>query len=385
MGPLVTGLGQNSMLLATGPSIGSGAILLDARPLQGGSAGRGIGTYLRGLLSGFAATGRAGSVRLLVDSGRPRPLLDAGFEFAEVRHRYHGLLAAYEDAAVLGADLARLRPALFHATSFHLPGSSPVPVLATVHDLIPWTVGGMLGQRLRYGPARRLLSRCAAVIAVSESTAADVRRLARVRAGAITVVPEAAGPAFRSRPGARALVAERWGLNRPYLLFVGALDRRKDPAGLQRAWLTARRLGADVDLVLAGDPGAQAGGGIPRSVALGRVTDEELSALYSAAAAMLFPSRYEGFGLPVLEAMACGCPVVAYRNSSLPEVAGEAAVLVADGDSPALGREAAALVADPARAAARREAGLRRAAGFSWERAARETWAVYSSLLAHPG
>src|SRR5439155_3239476 len=139
----------------------------------------------------------------------------------------------------------------------------------------------------------------------------------------------------------------------------------------------ARAAGADVDLVLAGEPGPQAPREMPGARRLGRVDSEELVVLMSAAGCLVFPSRYEGFGLPVLEAMACGCPVAAYRNSSIPEVAGEAALLVADGDAAALGRAAAEVVLDPRRGARLREAGLRRAQRFTWQRAARATISAY--------
>jgi glycosyltransferase involved in cell wall biosynthesis len=111
---------------------------------------------------------------------------------------------------------------------------------------------------------------------------------------------------------------------------------------------------------------------------LGHVEGAELADLYAAAGCLLFPSRYEGFGLPCLEAMACGCPVAAFRNSSLPEVVGNAGELVTDGDADALGRAAAALSQDPARA---RRAGFERAKGFGWRKAARQTIAGYESLL----
>src|SRR2546427_7925628 len=110
------------------------------------------------------------------------------------------------------------------------------------------------------------------------------------------------------------------------------------------------------------------------SIQLGRVDDEELADLYSAASCLLFPSRYEGFGLPCLEAMACGCPVAAYNNSSLPEVVDGAGELVDDGDAEALGRAAAALIAEPDRA---RRAGLERATRFTWRKASRLTIEAY--------
>src|SRR5438552_18157667 len=144
-------------------------------------------------------------------------------------------------------------------------------------------------------------------------------------------MPEAAGPVFATRQGAAARVKDRWSLGGSYLLFVGALDARKDPRALLQAWRTARLLHPGLQLVIAGDPGRQAPASMEGAVRLGRVDDEALADLYSAAGCLVFPSRYEGFGLPCVEAMACGCPVAAFRNSSLPGVVDDACLLVADG------------------------------------------------------
>ena len=351
------------------------------RPLQGPSAGRGVGSYARGLLGGLIAEGFDSRLTLLLDAGLEEPSLPPGrYQLAGSRRRYHGQLAGYEKAVALRADLERIRPDLYHAIDLRLPGRSPCPLTVTVHDLIPWAWGGprMRGERLRFWLGKRLLKRADLVIAVSQATAADAARFAGVDPRRVRVVAEAADDVFKLRPGAPERVKQRWGVEAGYLLFVGALDARKDPASLLGAWAAAREVIPQLKLVVAGDPGPQAPPSMPGATLLGRVGDEELADLYTAAGCFMFPSRYEGFGLPCLEAMACGCPVAGFRNSSLPEVIAEAGILVEDGDAVALGHAAAAMIGEAERW---RRAGLERARAFSWRKAAKQTIAAYESLL----
>jgi len=223
----------------------------------------------------------------------------------------------------------------------------------------------MRGERLRFWLGKRLLRRADAVIAVSQATAADAARFAGVDPRRARVVPEAASEAFSPRPGAPERVMQRWGVEAGYMLFVGALDARKDPGSLLRAWSAARAVRPELTLVVAGEPGPQAPPSMPGARLLGRVSDEDLADLYTSAGCFVFPSRYEGFGLPCLEAMSCGCPVAAFRNSSVPEVVGEAGMIVDDGDAEALGRAAAGMPSPspggaPASSGRRPSAGARR-------------------------
>ncbi|OLC14323.1 MAG: hypothetical protein AUH32_05760 [Actinobacteria bacterium 13_1_40CM_66_12] len=358
------------------------SVLLDMRPLQGPSAKRGVGSYASGILHGLIAEGFDPNLTLLLDSDLPVPPLPVGeYRLASSRRRYRGHLAAYEEAAVLGPDLARIAPDLYHAIDLKLPAQSPVPLVVTLHDLIPWAWGGptMRGERFRFWLGRRLLRRADLVLAVSQATADDAVRLGRVDPTRIQIVPEAAGDEFKPRPGAPDRVRRRWGLKRGYLLFVGALDARKDPAALLRAWGAATKTHPELELVIVGDPGRQAPRTMLGAHMLGQVDDAELADLYAAAGCLLFPSRYEGFGLPCLEAMACGCPVAAFRNSSVPEVVGDAAELVPDGDAEALGRAALALSQNPDHA---RRSGFERAKAFGWRKAARQTIAAYVAVFA---
>lgn len=337
-----------------------------------------------GLLHGLIEEGFGSNLTLLLDSDLPVPPLPVGdYRVASSRRRYRGQLAAYEDAVVLGSDLARIQPDVYHAVDLKLPGRSPVPLVVTLHDLIPWAWGGpkMRGERLRFWLGRRLLKRADLVLAVSQSTADDAVRFSKVDPKRIRIVPEAAGHEFKSRPGAPDRVRKRWGLQPGYLLFVGALDARKDPDALLRAWRAARKQRQELELVIVGEPGRQGPQSMSGAHMLGHVAGAELADIYAAAGCLLFPSRYEGFGLPCLEAMACGCPVAAFRNSSLPEVVGDAGELVTDGDADALGRAAAALSQNQDRA---RRSGFERAKAFGWRKAARQTIAGYESVYKPP-
>jgi glycosyltransferase involved in cell wall biosynthesis len=353
------------------------SILLDLRPLQGPSGARGVGSYALGLLQGLISEGFDSNLTLLLDADLPEPPLPTGgYRIAGSRRRYHGQLSGYEEAVALGSDLHRIGPDVYHAIDLRLPGRSPCSLVVTLHDLIPWAWGGsrMRGERFRFWLGKRLLKRADAVLAVSQATANDALRFGGVDPKRIQVVHEAADSVFQPRAGAADRVRERRGLDPGYLLFVGALDARKDPGGLLRAWAAAKAARPELQLVIAGDPGKQAPPAMPGATMLGRVDNLELADIYNVAGCLVFPSRYEGFGLPCLEAMACGCPVAAYRNSSMPEVVDRAGEMVEDGDADALGRAAAQLSADPERA---RRAGLERAKTFSWRKTARRTIAAY--------
>jgi len=357
------------------------SVLLDVRPLQGPSAKRGVGSYATGLLKGLIAEGFDSNLTLLLDARLAEPELPAGrYKLAGSRRRYKGNFAAYEEAVALGADLQRIHPDVYHAIDLRLPGRSPCPLVVTLHDLIPWAFGGsrMWGERTRYWLGRRLLKRADVVLAVSQATADDAMRHAGVSPSRVKVVLEAADPIFKPAPNAGERVKSQFGLEPGYLLFVGALDARKDPAALLRAWSVAKDENSELMLVLAGEPGRQAPEQMPGARVLGHVGEQELVEIYSAAGCLVFPSRYEGFGLPCLEALACGCPVAAYDNSSLKEVVDGAGELVPDGDAEALGRAAARLAAIAERPW---PPGVERAKTFSWRKAARATILAYEAVL----
>ena len=286
----------------------------------------------------------------------------------------------------------RARPVdVFHGvTGFELPGRGPWALVTTVHDLVPFRLPALVPARHRWAVRCLLggaLRRARRIIAVSETTRGELLARYRLPPERIVVVPEAAAPHFVApTPSTLAAARARHGLARPYVLFVGFLEPKKNLGVLLEAVAVLRRTGAwdETELIVVGAPGW---GSDPRARAhglaldgvvrfLGAVADAELPALYGGALAFAFPSLWEGFGLPALEAMATGAPVVASNRGALPEVTGGAALLVDPTPKPlaeALGR----LLADPALRERLREAGLARAAQFSWERTARETLAVY--------
>ena len=274
--------------------------------------------------------------------------------------------------------LRRLGPTLAHF-NYVIPPAYRGPAVVTVHDLSFERHPGLMGPRDRL-LFRTLVPRSARradrVLAVSERTKHDLVERYGIDEGKIVVTPNGVDPIFR--PNGRA--PER----SPYALFVGGIQPRKDPLSAVEA---LGLLNGDLGLVLVGAEkrggdevrGAIRRLGLEQRVELtGHLEREELASLYRGAACLVFPSRYEGFGLPVLEAMASGTPVVAAAAGAVPEVAGDAAVLVEPGDPAALAAGIERALADRDRLVA---AGLERAGQFSWAESARLTLATYRELL----
>jgi glycosyltransferase involved in cell wall biosynthesis len=300
---------------------------------------------------------------------------------------------AWEQAA--GPALATWRQLdLLHSPVNVAPLALPCRSVITVHDLAYMLYPGRLhAGRRRYLTLMTRLSarRAARVIAVSAHTAKDVTARLGVPARRVAVVPEAADERFRPEPDERALAefrAEKE-LSEQYVLFVSTLEPRKNVPALLRAFARIAAEFPAVELVIGGGRGwlydeifaLHEALGLQRRVRFpGFLSAAELPRWLQAATVFAFPSWYEGFGLPALEAMACGTPVVASNASSLPEVVGDAGLLIDPADDAALAGALRSLLANPAERARLRAAGPARAAAFSWARMARETRAVYESL-----
>jgi len=287
---------------------------------------------------------------------------------------------------------------LLHGLAFAGPLMAACPTVITVHDLsfLRYPDAFRLPNRLYLSLFTRFSTRRAArVIAVSESTRRDVIALCGVPGERVIVVPNGVTEAFC--PADPVTVAEfrrRRGLPDRFILFLGTLEPRKNLVRLLEgyaAWRQASR--APVSLVIAGGKGwfyetifaRVAELGLEDAVVFpGFVPADELPWWYRAAELFVYPSLFEGFGLPVLEAMACGTPAITSNASSLPEVAGDAALLIEPEDVGALTDALARVLSDPQLAAELRVAGPRQARRFSWARTALATTQVYRDVLGLP-
>jgi len=307
-----------------------------------------------------------------------------------------GRQAHYWEQLLLPLVLAALPLDLVHFVGFPAVLAQRKPTVITLHDLsykaLPHLRGDWLSRFHWRFFGDRGARRADHVITISEHSRRDIQRLLGIPAERISVIYEAPAPIFRpiTPESARAIARDTYGIAGRYLLFVGTLQPTKNLARLIDAYALARqRAGVAPALVIVGQKGWDFADLFARVRALeledqvlftGYVPDDDLPALYSGAEAFVLPSLYEGFGLPVLEAMACGAPVITSTVTSLPEVVGDAALLVDPTDTDALAGALAQICTDAALRQRLRLAGLARAAQFSWRRCAEETLAVYQRV-----
>jgi glycosyltransferase involved in cell wall biosynthesis len=343
-----------------------------------GGTSPGIGRYIDELLPALRAIAPGSVVELSHRSMQVGPSLPSRRAWTHL---------------ALPAWLSRSGLDLVHYPAHDGPLVGRIPSVVTIHDL-SWLTRPNLHRRRRVARSRlvvgRLARRAAAVIVPSEATAAAVQARLGIDRRRIHLTPLAPAAEFRPIDAAEArAAAARLGAPPGAFLFVGTVEPRKNLAGILDALAILRRESRDARLVVVGDPGwalsltkevARRGLG-PTVTWLRGVGDADLAALMSAAAALVAPSFDEGFGLPVIEAMAAGLPVITSDSGGQAEIAADAALAVDAGDPGALAAAMRAVIGSTSLSADLRARGLKRAASYSWARTARETLAVYHSVI----
>ena len=338
----------------------------------------GVGRYTRGLVRGLSAV--EGMSLVLVTTPEAWPVLsaEAGVTLVRAKYRPFSLLGMLE----LSRVIAEQQPDVVHCLHFPTPTRLKAPLVVTMHDLTPLIVPEVMPSALKRGVYRYLNRRAvrlaARIVAPSESTMRDVERFFPEARGRMTAIAEAADD-FASGDSAPVEAGAR----SPYILAMGNTKAHKDLPVLFAAFGEIAPTHPELQVLLVGpEPQGYLAQSLPAGLCdrvsfTGAVDDDRLRALYSGASVFAFPSRYEGFGLPPLEAMSLGAPVVAAEASSVPEVVGDAALLFPPGDAPALAAALTRLLDDKSLRDELLGRGFARAAGFSWAQTARQTADVY--------
>jgi glycosyltransferase involved in cell wall biosynthesis len=290
----------------------------------------------------------------------------------------------------------RCKLELVHDPTGSVPlGLVPASKVATIHDVVPYVypeTSTFLDRFTYRAWLPYAVQQLDAAITVSQQSKEDIAKYLHFPEEKILVIPEAANTHYRAlREEEIQPALERASVSRPYILYVGSIEPRKNLVRLLQAYSQLREWSPKWRLVIVGARNFWKSSPVKEAVEqlglgewvrfTGYVPEEDLPALYNGADLFVFPSLYEGFGLPVLEAMACGTPVVTSNSSSLPEVAGEAALLVDPYSVDEIAASMRRVLEDPELAAELRARGLERVGQFSWERTARETIAVYEQVL----
>jgi glycosyltransferase involved in cell wall biosynthesis len=357
----------------------------------------GIGTYVRNLVRHLARLDKDTTFLLFCNGADESTLRDMAENFvpvvdnsAQYRLREH---------VSLPLKLRRLGAELLHSPHYVRPLFCPVPSVVTIHDCIHLLFPQYLPNRMAYNYARFMMGSAirnsAIVFTVSEASRGDILRFfPETDPEKVHVVPNAIDAELLRDPGEeeRERVRERYQLRSRFVLFAGNVKPHKNLERLIRAFARVRGQegNEDLRLVLIGDDVSRYASlrraadeaGVRQDVRFfGFVPHETLAALYRMATVFAFPSLYEGFGLPPLEAMACGTPVVTSRLSSLPEVVGDGALLVDPYSEDEIAHGIARLLDDQDLRARLVERGLERAASYSWERSVREIHSGYLKAL----
>lgn len=354
----------------------------------------GIGRYVRSLISAMAAVDGGNTFAVVTNGVSGAASVSDNIEYITPRSPIP--IYSFAEQLRLPYWLRRGSGGLVHYPSFNHPVIYPKRFVATVHDLIYYidrkACPGALGRLYARVNFRSVALRARRILTGSEYVKGEIVRHLGVRPERVAVTYYGVDTAvFRPVTGMASLhgVRKKYGIEDEYVFYVGSHHPRKNLATLLEAFSGLRNR-KNIQLVIGGrtDPRweklyytADTPGLSGRVRFIGEVADEDLPALYTMARAFVFPSLAEGFGLPVLEAMACGTPVVASNTTSLPEVVGEAGLLVDPTDGGAWAEAIDGVLDDTALAEDFRKKGIYRAGIFNWEATARRTLRVYEEVL----
>ena len=358
----------------------------------------GIGTYIRNLVRQLARLDTQTEYVLLCQERDCELVAGLGPNFRAVVDRSPNY--SFREQLSIPSAVRRERVDVFHAPHYVLPVLTSCPSVVTIHDCIHLMFPQYLPNRAAYGYARASIwsaaRRSSRILTVSESSKRDILRFFDVPPEKITVIYNAIDDRFREEPSEDEMrrVEERYQLEGDFVLYAGNVKPHKNLERLIEAFHLVRQSGLDaVKLVVIGDEVSKYAE-LRRAVHrynlhkyvrfLGYMPDKTLAVLYRLAAVFVFPSLYEGFGLPPLEAMASGAPVVTSNVSSLPEVAADAAILVDPYDPSSIAQGIRQVLTDPELRQQLRARGLRRASEFSWERSVRRVREIYAEVGGHP-
>jgi glycosyltransferase involved in cell wall biosynthesis len=367
-------------------------IAIDARKLHD----FGIGTYVRNLIRELARLPFDDEYAILCAPGDVEFVRSLGPRFTPTIERARNY--SVRELLTVPLALARLRVDLFHAPHYVVSPLVRVPYVVTIHDCIHLRFPQYLPNRRAYVYARAMMRlaarRARRILTVSQASRDDIVRYLHVPADKIDVIPNAMDAFLLNRATEDdiARVRERFQLTSPFILYSGNIKPHKNVARLIEAFSILRQKhGADVSLVIIGDESSRYPN-LRRLVHrhqlhqhvrfLGFVPDATLAALYRLASVFVFPSLYEGFGLPPLEAMAMGTPVVVSNVSSLPEVVGDAALLIDPADPEAIADAVNRALTDADLRASLVQRGHERVKAFSWARSAARTHEVFAEVAA---
>ena len=369
-------------------------LAFDATPLQPQKSG--IGAYTENLIHALAATGELAEIVLL--GNRPPHLRHMSGSGIRIHEADDFPLRAIWMQTILPRILSKLQPSICHFPNYLAPLRSPCPRVVTLHDMSLYRYPEYFNWKKRY-LSRLLLSkvvrRAEGIITVSDFSRREIVQLLGIPERNVDVVYEAPSPAYRPITE-RAILEEvrrRYHLPDRFILCVATFEPRKNLGRLLAAFENLSRHNGrlkDTGLVLAGGPGwknrllkeqIRRVGSNGRLLNLGYFPEEDLPALYSLAHVVAYPSIYEGFGLPIVEGMACGVPVLTSNRASMKEVAGSAAYLVDPEDVDDIRKGLETILLHPDLARELSERGRERASELSWDKAAGETLEVYRRVL----